>query len=162
MNRMPMLLMFLVIAAHAEAAGIRRVKLSEEAVHRRYAEFAAAWNRNDPERMASFWADDGDHFATDGRVARGREEVRSLFADQLSTIFEGSKLTLTVESIQFIRPDVVIVNGDYEIVGAHLPDGTSLPPIRGLHTDVWIERDAKWQLIASRPMVPGPLRVRAD
>jgi uncharacterized protein (TIGR02246 family) len=140
--------------ASAEASSAKPVTLEKQMLYEHYGRFTAAWNRNDPQVMVEFWAEDGDHFATDGRIAEGRDAVRQLFADQLSHEYRGTKLSLTIDSLRFLSPQAVIVNGQFEISGIADGKGGTLPPVRGLHTDIWILEDGQWKIAASRPMLP--------
>jgi hypothetical protein len=50
-----------------------------------------------------------------------------------------------------------IVDGTYELRGARLPNGTELSPRRGHFTSVLICEDSRWQVAASRLMIPMQL-----
>ena len=49
-------------------------------------EFTEAFNRNDLDAVVSAFADDGVYDQFDGKVAKGRDEIRAAFAPQ----FEGA------------------------------------------------------------------------
>jgi uncharacterized protein (TIGR02246 family) len=141
-------------AGEAQGSGARHVTLEEQALHDFYYRFTSAWNQNDPGRMARLWAKDGDHISADGRVAKGRGAVEALFADQLNTTYRGSRISLTLDSVRFISPEVAIATGGFELSGIPAGDGRTLPSMYGLHTDIWSVQDGEWQIVASRSLVP--------
>jgi uncharacterized protein (TIGR02246 family) len=141
-------------AGSADGSGAQHVTLEEQALHDFYYRFTSAWNQNDPGRMAKLWAKDGDHISAEGRVAKGRPAVEALFADQLNTTYRGSRLSLTLNSVRFISPEVAIATGGFELTGIPAGSGRTLPPMRGMHTDIWSVQDGEWQIVASRSLVP--------
>jgi uncharacterized protein (TIGR02246 family) len=141
-------------AGESRASGAHKITLEEQALRDFYYRFTSAWNQNDPGRMARLWAKDGDHISADGRVAKGRPAVEALFADQLNTVYRGSRLALTLDSVRFISPEVAIATGGFELTGIPAGEGRTLPPMRGLHTDIWNVQDGEWQIVASRSIVP--------
>jgi uncharacterized protein (TIGR02246 family) len=132
----------------------RNVTLQEQALYDFYYRFTTGWNQADPGRMARLWAKDGDHISADGRVAKGRSAIEALFADQLNTTYRGSRLSLTLDSIRFISPEVAIATGGFELSGIRSGEGGTPVTMKGLHTDIWSVQDGEWQIVASRSLVP--------
>ena len=149
-----MLACVLFTADQPFATGRNQVSLQEQTLYEMYFVFTSSWNKNDPNGMVQFYAEDADHFAVDGHVAQGRDAIRDLYAQQLKTMYRGSKLTLTLDSLRFISPETAVANGEFEITGVKDAQGNEIPPIKGLHTDVWTLRDGEWRVAASRPMLP--------
>ncbi|MBM4268262.1 MAG: nuclear transport factor 2 family protein [Deltaproteobacteria bacterium] len=133
----------------------RKVNLEEQVLYENYFRFSGAWNRGDPDGLVELYDEETDHFSADGRVAKGRTEVRELFADQLDTVYEGSRLTLTLDSLRFLSPEIALANGQFELVNVKGPSGRPLPPLRGLHTDIWVLSDGTWRVAASRTALPA-------
>ena len=156
-----------VAAAHAAAitprpgAGGPRTDLENEAqIRGLFEEFEAAWNRHDAAAMASVWTIDGDHLEPDGRVAKGRDEVQTLFAHEHQTVFKESGLALEVQTVWFITADVALVDASYELTAARDAQGNSLPPRRGHLSAVMLKERSRWWVAASRLMIPVPLAWR--
>jgi len=130
---------------------------SQQAIRDLYTEFVTAWNKHDVAAMASRWAIDGDQVEPDGQVAKGRDEVTALLTRQHGTVFKNTTLTLTVKSVWMISDTVALVDGTYELSGALLPDGTPIPPRKGMLTSVLMQEKNTWAIAASRLMVPTVL-----
>ena len=133
----------------------RKVNLEEQVLYENYFRFSGAWNRGDPDALVEFYDEETDHFSADGRVAKGRTAVRDLFADQLETVYKGSRLTLTLDSLRFLSPEIALANGQFELTNVKGPQGRTLPPLRGLHTDIWVLSDGTWRVAASRTALPA-------
>lgn len=139
------------------AGGPRSDLANDEAIRARYAEFTAAWNAHDPDRMAMVWTLDGDLVEPDGATAKGRPDIRRHFAEEHAVAFKHTELKLTIDAIWFITADVALVDGTYVVLGAVDPNGQALPPRKGLLTSVLLKEDGEWYVAASRSMIPIPL-----
>lgn len=156
---MKKLLMFVLAILLVSPVGVAKMKGrggDEDAIKKVFADFAAAWEKDDAKGMAAFWADDGDLINPAGRVGKGRAEVEKLLADEHSSLFKGTRITFTVSGIRFLGRDVAIYDAAYEVVGAHGPDGKELPPQKGLLTSVLVKKSGQWRTVAARPMMPAP------
>jgi uncharacterized protein (TIGR02246 family) len=144
-------------APKSDVAKLKSDIVNEAAIRTLYDQFVAAWNKHDVPAMTSHWAEDGDHVEPDGQVAKGRDQVAALFKKQQASIFKNSHLTLKIDSVWFIKEDVALVDGTYELSGVVLPDGTAIPPRKGrLSTNLLHER-GRWWIVASRLMIPTAL-----
>lgn len=130
---------------------------SQQEIRDLYSDFVKAWNEHDVETMASRWAVDGDHVEPDGTIAKGRDEVTELLKRQHEGVFKNTKLDLTVKSVWMITDKVALVDGTYELSGAVAPDGTAVPPRKGLLTSVLLQEKDTWSIAASRLMIPTAL-----
>jgi hypothetical protein len=111
--------------------------------------------------MASRWAIDGDEVEPDGTQAKGRDQVTALLTKQHASVFKNSTLKLTVNSVWIMADTVALVDGTYELTGATLPDGTALPPRKGMLTSVLLLDKGVWAIEASRLMIPTVLPYKA-
>ena len=148
--------------------GIKGDVRNETEIRKLYAEFAAAWNKHDGKAMADMWAIDGDHIDPDGRKARGRDEVTELMKANHETMFKDTVLDLNIQTVWFITGDIAVgdvalVDGSYSLAGIKGPDDNQLPTRSGLLTSVLTkQRGKKWEISASRLMIPVPLPWRRD
>lgn len=150
---------------HAQAFGLgggttADVK-NEKAIREVYADFANDWNKHDVAKLAARWAIDGDHVEPDGTVAKGREAVTALLTKQHASVFKNSTLELKVNTVWIMSDTVALVDGTYELSGAVLPDGTAIPPRKGLLTSVLLLDKGNWAIAASRLMIPTSLPYKA-
>ncbi len=79
----------------------------------------------------------------------------SLFAEQWSGVYKGTKLAHTVTSVRFLRRDVAIVDGGFELSGMRDSSGKMLSARSGLSTIVAVKKGDRWYVAALRGMVPS-------
>lgn len=128
-------------------------RADEQAIRKLWEQVVAAYNRGDARTIAQLWAQDGDAMDVDGSLFRGRAEVENLFAEIFSSSRER-RASSPVTSVRFLKPDVAIVDGSYEISGRRSPAGESLPIVKGLFTFVATKKEGQWVIVALRAMRP--------
>ncbi|MBI5505285.1 MAG: SgcJ/EcaC family oxidoreductase [Deltaproteobacteria bacterium] len=159
---------FLLVAAGVQAAGAFGSGMpasdvaNEKLVRKLYETFVNEWNAHRVNDMADLWAIDGDHVDPDGRMVKGRDEVRALFTKQHEVVFAKTKLTLTVASVWFVSEDIALVDGTYAITGIVDPKGNEIAERKGLLTSILLKEKGNWLIEASRLMIPAPLPWRRD
>jgi uncharacterized protein (TIGR02246 family) len=83
-----------------------------------------AWNRGDAEGFAAHYAENGSFTNVIGQQLYGRKAFIDQHARIFSTIYKGSHNTFQVTHINFVRPDVAVVDIDGTLMGAlRLPPG---------------------------------------
>jgi uncharacterized protein (TIGR02246 family) len=143
----------LLLGLPGGVAGAKAQAGDEAAIRKVFADFAEAWGRDDAKSMASHWTVDGDLINPQGRRANGRAEVEKLLADEHATVFKGTHITFSEGTIHFVKPDVAVFTTDYEIPGAHGPNGNEMTA-KGIVTSVMVKKNGKWWTLSARPMVP--------
>ena len=128
----------------------------DAAIRKQVDQFAASWNKGDAKAAAQFFSDDGDYVSSTGQRGDGRAGVEKVLTEQYTGVYKGATLKNTVTSIRFLKPDVAIVNGTFEVSGMQGPDGKALPVRKGLSTIVAVKQGDKWVYAALRGMVPAP------
>ena len=114
-----------------------------------------AWNKNDPKMLSDLWLTDGDYVSSTGRTATGRAEVEKAFSAQWTGLYKGTTLAHTLTSVRFVRKDVAIADGAFEISGMRDGSGKRLPTRSGLSTIVAVRKGDRWYVAALRGMVPS-------
>ena len=155
-DEMKKILIASILILLALPAGIAEAKdqaSDEAAIRKVFADFAEAWGRDDAKSMASHWAVDGDVINPPGRRANGRAEIEKLFAEEHATVFKGTHITFSEGTIHFVKPDVAVFTSDYEIPGAHPPNGAEMT-MKGIVTSVMVKKNGRWWTLSARPMVP--------
>jgi uncharacterized protein (TIGR02246 family) len=122
----------------------------EQAIRNMVTQFVAAWNRNDAKALAGQFTSDGDLINPAGRIARGKGEVEKLLAEEQSGRFKGTHMSMTLKHLRFLKPDVAIVDEEFEITGLQGPQTT----MKGLITVVLRKDGDHWLTTSARPMVP--------
>lgn len=114
-----------------------------------------AWNKEDAKMLADLWLTDGDYISSTGRTARGRAQVEKAFAEQWAGLYKGTKIGHTFTSVHFLRKDVAIADGAFEITGMKDAAGKPLGSRSGLSTIVAMKKGNRWYIAALRGMVPS-------
>lgn len=119
----------------------RADQAADEAAIRANAEkYVESYNRRDSKTMASMWSPEAVYSETEGgESVVGREAI----AKQLDDVFAGSedaKLAVTINSIDFVSPNVAIEHGTAVVTYDKHPTETTE------YTAVHMKRDGKWLL----------------
>jgi uncharacterized protein (TIGR02246 family) len=140
------------------AVGASLAKADEkEAIQERIDEFTNAWNEHNPERMAALWAEDGDLINPFGHEAKGREQVRQLFAEEQAGPMRQSRHEMRVDSVRMVG-DLALVDLKSTVTGIRGPDDREFPPLNLHIFNVMTRRDGEWMIISARPyaFLPPP------
>lgn len=87
------------------------------------AEQAAAWNVGDARAFSRSFTEDGSFTNIVGTVFYGHQAFEDRHRDIFAAFFKGSRITMTVGRIRFVRPDVAIVD-----VATEVSDLAGTPP----------------------------------
>jgi uncharacterized protein (TIGR02246 family) len=140
-------LLFLCLTGPSPAAAQSSAARSsdEAAVRTVVRSYVDARELRDPGAIETIFTADADQHTTSGEWRRGRAAVIRGSMDS-STLNPG-KRSITIEAIRFIRPDVAVADGRYEITA-----GTT---VRRMWTTIILERGkGAWRIAAIRNMVP--------
>jgi uncharacterized protein (TIGR02246 family) len=147
------LVLLVTTAAGAEAiAGHSTAQ--ETALKELMSNFTGDWHRSDAHALSMFWVADGDFTNPSGQVMHGRAEIEAFYAAAFAHGYSGSTATASIENIRFVRPDVAIIDGTFQIVGAVTADHQPIPPETGRYTVLAERVSGKWWIIANREMEP--------
>jgi uncharacterized protein (TIGR02246 family) len=121
-----------------------------EAIAKIETQWETAWNHHDIAAMVRLFAPDADVVNLAGQWFKGR----AAFAKSL----EGLHSAKTKESVwhteqvraSFLTPEIAIVHTYFSSSGERNPDGSPMPPRRGIFTRVEAKRDGRWVIVASQ------------
>jgi uncharacterized protein (TIGR02246 family) len=116
----------------------------EAAIRKQADATVAAFDRADAAGLADLFLAEGEMINEAGTVYRGRDELKSLFADFFGR-FPGAKLTLQIESIRAIGPMIAVEDGARSITTT---DGQSRANLR--YTTVWSKVNDQWKMASVR------------
>jgi uncharacterized protein (TIGR02246 family) len=109
-----------------------------------------AWNHHDIAAMASLFAPDAAIVNLAGEWFKGREEfARSLESLHSGKVKESIWQTQDID-IKFLTPEIAIVHVHFSSHGDRNPDGSLMPPRRGIFTRVEVKRGGHWMIVASQ------------
>ncbi len=115
-------------------------KNEEAAVRATGAVFRAAFEARDAKKIASLWTPDAVYRdRTSGEQIGGREQIEARFTDAFAEP-DTAKLSVDVDSLDFVSPNVAIQRGATRITR---PD---TPPEDSRYTAVLVKRDGQWLL----------------
>ena len=113
-----------------------------------------AWNAEDSDTYAKLLTSDADIVSATGRAAYGRDEVLRLYQEQRAGAYRGATvLSMVVTRIKFVRPDVAVVDAEFEIEGVRGQDGKTIPLVTGLNNFLVVKENGRW-LISSIRGIP--------
>jgi uncharacterized protein (TIGR02246 family) len=117
----------------------RADQAADEAEIRANAEkYVVSYNRRDSKTMASMWSPEAV-YAESGEHVVGRDAI----AKELDQVFAGSedaKLKVTIDSIDFVSPNVAVEKGTAEVAYS------KSPAEKTEYSAVHVKRDGKWLL----------------
>jgi len=111
----------------------------DKAVRAAVSSYTDAFNKGDLNGVMAFFTGDADFVDENGAQCKGKTKLTEMFKQSLAEL-KGRKLTTTITSIHFVRPDVAIADGKAEITA---PDGSV---DSGRFTSTWTKSDGKWLL----------------
>ena len=127
------------------AAGIKGSPEDESAIRKLLAENTAQFNEHRASISVEATTDDFDAVNPPGTYMSGRPDLREAFRGA----FRNAKMQASVDRIRFIRPDVALVDGKFEISGSEIT-----PAPKGLRTFVLVKENGHWMITALRQMIP--------
>ena len=128
--------------------------MDENAIRNLFKEFETAFNRHDPNGIASCWTEDCDHIDPDGAEAKGRAEMQRLTTEKHNSVFRGSNIKVHIQRIRELSPDIVQVDGTWELSNARTPDGRTIGTMPGKVLCLCKREGDQWRMYITRPFVP--------
>lgn len=147
------LFLFLALAVAPTVLADSRSQ-DEAAIKNLIESFTAHWHNSDAHGLSMFWISDGDFVNPDGAVMKGRQEIEGFYAKAFSIGYAGSTATATVDGLRFLKADLAIVDGEFDIAGAVTSDHVELPAERGRYTTIVKKEDGRWWIVSNREMEP--------
>jgi uncharacterized protein (TIGR02246 family) len=132
------------------AAKIDR-EADEKAIRATADEFVKVFNAADAKAVGALWASDAEYTDESGQSYQGRAAIEKEYAD-LFKEHRGATMTVTIESIRFLGPDIAVEKGV-----AKVKSPGSDAPLGARYTVVHARRDGHWIMVVGRdaPYVPG-------
>jgi uncharacterized protein (TIGR02246 family) len=134
-----------VEAAGQPPAAPKIVAGDEAAIRVANTAYAAAMSAGDLEAIMAFWAPDADYIDEAGKMTRGKDNITALFKKALPEL-KGSKVTGTVQTLKFYRPEICFEDGTIETTS---PTGTK---DSSRFAAVWTKTGDKWLLSSVRDL----------
>ena len=158
---MGLTLALLAAAASSAVQAGSSQSMDDARIRQIIAEEESAWNRGDAQAYGSHFEEEGGFTNVLGTVFYGRHAFEERHAQILATVFKNTVLSMIVQKIRFIRPDVALVDIDTEMRGFKaLPPGVHAPADGALRTrllQVMSKERGDWWIAAYHNIdVKGP------
>jgi uncharacterized protein (TIGR02246 family) len=123
----------------------------EKAIRATAEDFVKAFNAADAKAIGALWATDAEYTDESGQSFHGRRAIEKEYAD-LFQEHRGATITVTIESIRLLGPDIAVEKGLAKVKSA-----AGDPATGARYTVVHARRDGKWIMVVGRdaPYVPG-------
>ncbi len=123
-----------------------------EAIRTVVTRFTNAWNQHDAHAFSLVFAETADFTNVKGRGASGRASIEQFHAGPFQTFFKASRLTASLKTVRFIKPDVAAVDVLWEMTGATDPSGVPIPLRQGLANLVMTKQGESWSILVMHNM----------
>ncbi|HKD36947.1 MAG TPA: SgcJ/EcaC family oxidoreductase [Pirellulales bacterium] len=131
-------------AANPPAAAKVSSADDEKSIRATADEFVKAFNAGDAKTIGAEWAADAEYTDEAGQEFHGRAAIEKEYA----TLFKdhpGSTISLTIESIRFLGPDIALERGIAKVKQPHAEGATA-----ARYNVTHVRRDGKWQMVVGR------------
>ena len=118
----------------------------EAAIHQAAIAFVDAYNAKDAAAISALFAEKARVETADGEVVEGIEKIKAGFEGVFKSE-PDAQLSLTMDSLIFLTPDVAIEQGATEF----FPDGETLTT-RSKYLVAHLKKDGKWKMVSARTM----------
>ena len=122
----------------------------QTAVNNVIKDFEACWNRHDMEAFSRLFTEDADFVNVIGLVSNGRTEIKKAHEAIHATIFKNSRLNINDITSKFLEPNAVVVRSRWDLVGITDPQGTELPPKKGMLINILVKKNDGWLITAAQ------------
>jgi uncharacterized protein (TIGR02246 family) len=107
--------------------------------------YAKALKTGDLKAILSYWTADADFTDEDGKAFKGRDAIGKLFQENVKDLKAG-KSALKIDSLRFLTPDVVTMNGAVEFTR---PEGIVET---NRFSAVLAKKDGRWLIASARDL----------
>jgi len=142
-----MTLLIILLAATFSHLAFSQNGADETAIRELIAQYLDIRAQNDEQALLAILTADADQLTTSGTLRTGRNGVSR--GSLASSRNNSGNRSISVDSIRFIKPDVAIVNGRYNIL-----ERDNAPDSYYLTTFVVLVEDGRWKISAIRNMQP--------
>ena len=121
--------------------------------------YEATWQSHDAGRLAGFFSEDCDMIVGTGPRVSSRSAIEQSWDHYFSRIDRGRLISISIESLRLLRPDVALLNVDTVTGGTHSETNQALEQRKARGTWLVTRNDGQWEISALRAYSPiGELR----
>ena len=121
--------------------------------------YEATWQLHDAKQLAAFFSADCDLIVGVQPRVSGRVAIEQWWLSYFSRIDSGRTITISIDSVRLLRPEVALLNVDTITAGNHSETNQALEQRKARGTWLVIQDDGEWEIAALRAHSPiGELR----
>jgi uncharacterized protein (TIGR02246 family) len=143
---LPLALLAVSPVTHAQGGNAA----DEKAIRNIETKWETAWNQHDVAAMTRLFAPGADVINLAGEWFKGRDAFAKSLEALHSAKVKDSVWQTEETQIKFLTPEIAIVHVYFNSHGEKNPDGTPLPPRRGIFTRVEVKGNGEWLIAASQ------------
>jgi uncharacterized protein (TIGR02246 family) len=117
---------------------------AESAIKEHFKDFDQTWAKHDAKAVAAFYTEKAEIVTESGQTFSGRDGIEQCLTEAFDNNLKDSILTITVQKIRLIKPDVALVDSD-----AQIKQGDADPNTLHL-VSILVKQDGKWMTETSR------------
>lgn len=130
------------------ATGAIRAADDNSRVEALWTQFVESWNRHDVRAFSLLFSLDADMTNWRGEHIRGQAAIRERYQPLFSgVVFQDSVVSGKVRLVRFLRPDIAVVDVDWEMSGARTADGAARPNRQGILDLVCEKQGGDWRIV---------------
>jgi len=143
--RVLLTIVVLVLAcAPAFAEEPAAASVAESAIKEHFKDFDQTWAKHDAKAVAAFYTEKADIVTEAGQTFSGRDGIEQALSNGFDNSLKDSTLTITVQKVRLIKPDVALVDSDVQIKQGDA-DANLLHLV-----SILVKQDGKWMTETSR------------
>jgi len=148
MNRVLVLLAVMVSilgASYSAAAGEGARAEDEAAIRAVIIKLRDSWNASDSKGFAAPFAEDADYVIINGMRIKGRAMIDSGHRGIFDTVYKGSTLAGSIQSVRFIRDDVAVAHVEWHL---KYREGDARREHKAMCSLVLMKQNGQWSITA--------------
>ena len=98
---------------------------AEEVIAQTMQTYAASWNARDARALNDLYTQDADYTGFGSVMARGRDEIEARYSALFAPPNDPGHMVLEVSSLRFLKPDVALVDGTFQLTPTTSGSGDS-------------------------------------
>jgi uncharacterized protein (TIGR02246 family) len=116
----------------------------DSSIKQHFKDFDQTWAKHDAKAIAAFYTEKADIVTETGQTFSGRDGIEQALSEGFDNTLKDSTLTVTVQKIRLIKPDVALVDSEALIKPGEGDSNT-------LHlVSLLVKQDGKWMIETSR------------
>ena len=139
------LALFLPLMASAQDA-------TEETLNELARNWEEGWNIGDASAIGQLYTEDADFAGIDGQAAKGRAAIEEMLDGFLTTVYKGSKLSITTTETRAVKPHLIIGDSVWELTD--VPAESEGAPTKGQATVIMKQVDGQWLIVSHQSRIP--------